>query len=193
MELADSSGVNSTHSTSAEPSLQPLSPLKPQVWDAELVGDCDRDFLLDGVTHGFRLVDHGAVIESYACENYKSALQAAAKAKMDQLIQQEVALGMLKPVPHPPHCVHAIGCILKDSGGIRPITDCSRPEGLAINNFMSVERFSYNSVDTAACLMSKDCYFAIVDISSAYWHVPIHPDHWTYQGIFWDGQNFLSG
>ena len=39
--------------------------------------DPDSHFLLDGMIHGFKLVDPGAVIHPYICANYKSATVSA--------------------------------------------------------------------------------------------------------------------
>ena len=64
------SGVISIHGTLPSNCTSSLSPLKPHVWAIELVGDPDHDFLLNGVTNGFALVDQGAVIDSYHCNNY---------------------------------------------------------------------------------------------------------------------------
>ena len=111
---------------------------------------------------------------------------------MDNLISEEVATSMLLPVSNKPKCIHAIGCIPKEDGGIRPITDCSRPDKLSINNHMDFDKFSFHSVDSAAQLITQNCYFAIVDLSKAYRSVPIHPSHWQLQGLKWNNQYYVD-
>ena len=98
--------------------------------------DCNSLFLLDGVLHGFKIVDPNANIPSYECKNYSSATGEACEF-MDNIVLNELALGKLSMVDRKPHCIHSLGAVEKASGGYRPITDASRPEGISINNFMS--------------------------------------------------------
>jgi len=168
------------------------SPLKLPAWEIELEGDVDHDFLLEGVKYGFKIVDNDNEISSYECHNYGSALESASKSKMDALIKHEVSDGLLQPVVVKPKCVHAIGCVPKENGGIRPITDCSKPDKCAINNYMTLEKFKFKSVDDAAKLMSQDCWFAVIDLSKAYRTVPIHEDHWALQGLKWGDQYYVD-
>ena len=89
-----------------------------------------------------------------------------------------------------PHCVHALGAIPKKDGTYRPITDCRRPEGLSINNFMETtfQHFNYTTVDEVAAMVTQDCYMATVDIAAAYRSVSIREDNWPFQGISWQMQ-----
>ena len=87
-----------------------------------------------------------------------------------------------------PHCVHSIRAIPKGDGTFRPITDCKGPLGNSINNIMSeiVAPFTYNTLDDVTALLSPGDFIASIDISSAYRSISVHPDHWKYQGIFWE-------
>jgi hypothetical protein len=44
-----------------------------KVWEQELVGDTNRDFILEGVRHGFKLIDAEAAPAPSNTRNYKSA------------------------------------------------------------------------------------------------------------------------
>ena len=52
----------------------------------------------------------------------------------------------LKIVQKKPTCIHSMGAVPKPDGGIRPITDCSMPRDISVNNscFDSIEDFQYN-------------------------------------------------
>lgn len=167
----------------------------------EGVWDPDAHFLLDGVCHGFKLTDPKADIGGYFCYNYESAT-VSARAEIDKIMYDEVASGKLSKVNRQPHCVHSMGAVPKSSGGFRPITDASRPEGLSINNFMenTFSTFKYKSVDIVAESLVEGDYMAVTDITSAYRTAMVRPCDRTMQGLLWemDGDttfiedNFLS-
>ena len=97
--------------------------------------DFNSHYLLDGVCHGFKLIDPGAQLESYYCENYKSATKDAF-VEINDIVCKELKSNKLTIVEQQPHCVHALGAVEKSSGGYRPITDASRPSMKSINNYM---------------------------------------------------------
>lgn len=72
-------------------------------------------------------------IQSYDCRNYCSILVPESKSKMDVIVANEIENGILTPSDVKPHCIHSLGAVGKPDGGIRPITDCSRPEGVSVN------------------------------------------------------------
>ena len=146
-----------------------------------------RDYLYHGILHGFPIVDPDVSIGHYRCSNYKAVLSGDAFDYVNSLIMAELAEGKYVRANYPPHCVHALGVVPKQDGSFRPITDCKRPIGDSINNFMNetFQHFTYHTVDQVATNMNEYCYMASVDISSAYRSIPIHPDHWKYQAVSW--------
>ena len=42
-------------------------------WEEELQDDVDRDFILNGIMHGFDIIDKDAKPKPVQCENHKSA------------------------------------------------------------------------------------------------------------------------
>lgn len=160
-------------------------------WCYELSFESDsalRSYLYNGILSGFQIVDKDVSIEPYFCRNYRSVLVEPCHSFLHSLIVSELAQDRFVLADEQPVCVHALGAVAKSSGGFRPVTDCRRPLGMSINNFMDQthQYFSYNSVDLVASLMSQDCFMATLDISSAYRSVHIHPAHWKYHGIAWD-------
>ena len=145
------------------------------------VWDPDAHFLMDGVCHGFKLIDPQADIKSYCCRNYESAT-ISARTEIDEILYGEIESGKLTSVDYQPECVHAMGAVPKSSGGYRPITDASKPDGLSINNFMekTFSTFKYESVD------KESEYMAVTDITSAYRSVMVRPCDRTRQGLQWE-------
>ena len=159
-------------------------PLCPQAF-ANLMDpqDPDYNYILNGVSNGFNLVDINPQL-SYECENYKSSLDH--KRKLDDLFLQELQQEKLSIVNYKPFCVHAIGAIpCKDRDDPRPITDCSRPHYYAINESMLPEKCCYNTVDTAAKLITPGCWFSVIYIHHAYRSVPIAPEDRKFMGFQW--------
>ena len=97
--------------------------------------DVDSHFLLDGIMHGFKLIDPTADIVGYFSKNYASATESA-RVEIDEIIRDEIEAGKLTVCEEDPVCVHALGAVPKASGGFRPITDASKPLGSSINCHM---------------------------------------------------------
>ena len=168
------------------------SQLKPAGWWSELYydrrWDDDAHFLLDGVMHGFHVVDSGARIEIYHCVNYRSSTCGSNKSQLQDILVEDMLNHKISVAKETPVCVHALGAIRKASGAIRPITDCKRPLGNSVNCYMKAtfSTFSYVSCDDAIDLMSPGCWMSCVDLQSAYRSVTIHSDDWTFCGLEWD-------
>ena len=156
-----------------------------KVWDE------DAHFILDGVMNGFRVVDPSANVPIYDCQNYNSCFEKGNKTKMNDIINTEMRAGKLSHVDKKPSQIHSLGAINKPNGSIRHITDCSRPVGSSINNFMgsTFSRFSYTTIDDAVKHVNVDSYMATVDLQDAYRSVPIHPNDRHHFGLRWDFGN----
>lgn len=167
-------------------------PLRPQAF-IELMDtqDPNYNFIINGVTNGFNLIDE-TPDTSYACPNYKSATDS--KQKLDELFISELTQGKISVVKDKPFCIHAIGAVpRKDRDDPRPITDCSRPYNYSVNDHMFPEKSTYNTVDTAAKLITPNCWFAVVDIHHAYRSVPISPENRKFMGFQWQfGKNGVN-
>ena len=148
--------------------------------------DVNSLFLLDGVLHGFKIIDPYTEVLSYESENYKSAT-VDARQYMNDIILKEIALGKLSVVDRKPHCIHALGAVEKSSGGYRPITDASKPDWYSINNYMSetFQNFKFCSMDDICDSLTPSCYLGVTDISSAYRTCHIRPCDRKYQGLCW--------
>ena len=155
-------------------------------WERELRDDPDRDFILQGIAQGFDIVEDLSSVPTADCSNYASATDKKWKPKLDALFQRELNEGYISQVDYKPLRINSIGAVEKqDMGDPRPITDMSRPLGDSVNEQITCDSFKFKSVDDAINLMQPNCFFAVVDLKSAYRHVPIKRDQATLQGFRW--------
>lgn len=155
-------------------------------WVNELDLDPDSKFLLNGIANGFKIVPDAAIVTQAKCRNYKSALSPEAKPLLDQVFRGELILGRITLCDQKPRRVHAIGAVAKKgSEKLRPITEWSRPSRNSLNSYMQNEPFSLESIDQALRISKPGCFYAIVDLKSAYRHVPVFPRHRELQGSRW--------
>lgn len=172
--------------------------LRPSTWIRELRHSVDtemKQFILEGVINGFPIVDDDCVIDAYDCANYKSATEGPAAEFISNLMIKELVECKLIQSEEHPRCIHSMGAVPKKAGKYRMITDCSRPKGLSINNYMTstCKDFSYESLDRVVAALGQGDFMATVDIASAYRSVSIKPNHRKFLGIRWTfaGQQFL--
>lgn len=150
--------------------------------------DIGAVYIFQGVSEGFRIIDEGAVIPEYRLENYSSINHGQFFLDMERNVVNELSEGKISVSTTAPHCVHAIGAVEKKDGSLRPITDCKRPIGLSINNFMSTTAltFRFKTLDyVAENIVTPNCFLAVVDITSAYRSVSIYPPHKIFHGFRW--------
>ena len=154
--------------------------------------ECKKAYepLVSNITDGFKVVDDNMDLSNmhYECENYSSVYTIENKAKLDSIISKELSEGYLKIVNSKPTCIHSMGAVPKPDGGIRPITDCSMPNDISVNNYCAdiIQDFQYKNVDHVLAMLQEGDYMAVVDIKSAYRAVPIFPDHRKYLGLKWE-------
>ena len=175
--------------------------LKPCQFAKSVLNFCENVtvadmFVLTGVCRGFRIVDHGCKA-SYFCDNYKTLVGSDNENDMTAIINGELREGKIRRVKVQPRCVHALGSVKKPDKSIRPITDCSKPDSISINNHMkeTCKKFKYKSLDDVVKLIDEQHFCAVSDISAAYRTVCLIPSHRDYQGISWDlgkGQEWLQ-
>ena len=122
--------------------------------------DENASYIFEGVRDGFDIVDKD-YDGSYFCSNYHLILDYEFRSQMDRNIADELRAGKVSLVSDRPRCVHSLGAVRKGNGKLRPITDCSRPEGSSIYNYMDTtcHEFTFTRIDDAAAYMTKDSWF----------------------------------
>ena len=150
-----------------------------------MIGDNDREFLLQGVREGFKIVSTFD-FESVEVENYNSALDPENITQVEEQINIELQEGRYEVIHQKPLIVSALGAIKKSSGKIRLIHDASRPPGSALNNYAELEmKQSFQSIRDATELLSHGAYMAKIDLKSAYRSVGVHPSCFPGTGLKW--------
>lgn len=147
------------------------------------------DYLFHGVCHGFDIVDPG-FSSNYFCSNYHSIEMDEFRVQMDKLVKDELDGFKISRVSTVPSCVHALGAVKKSNGKLRPITDCRRPLGISVNNFMTTTYapFHYITLDDVCEQLEGGEYLAVVDIKSAYRSVNVSVNHRQAQGFSWGNE-----
>lgn len=177
------------------------SQLRPKSWLHILTAgsgyDPDIRYLLEGITFGFKVIDHDAMIDPYYCTNYSSCHVDCNRAKLESLLDSEVFSGKFSVVSEKPKCVHSLGVISKrDSTKIRPITDCSQPEGYSVNSFMESvqDKFHYVTVQEVVSHMLGGNLFVMstVDLADAYRSVMVRPCDREYFGLSFNGKYLVD-
>lgn len=171
--------------------------LNPTAWLYELQYEHDgylKSYIKEGILTGFEVVDSVQSVPDYDSCNYPSVVVGPPNEYIGDLITKELTAGKYLVVQGKPKCIHSLGAVEKSDKTYRPITDCSRPKGEAVNNYMNNthQSFVYNSVDDVSRMMRPGIYSATVDISSAYRAIPIREEHRQCQGIRWKVGGELS-
>jgi hypothetical protein len=181
-----------------------------EAWERELqgVGDLlvpsEKSYLLNGFSDGFfTLPAHTSPIPPAFVQNYSSIFGEIAKPLVQAQVAKEISLFRYRIVPNRPYRVNALGAIVEQKlvfnyvsnqpptrtrkTKVLVITDCSRPENNAINDFILPTPFKYENIDDLVQILYPGAYMAVVDISEAYRAVPLHPSEWRYYGMNWNG------
>ena len=119
-------------------------------------------------------------------DNYRSATNPETRATVEKQIIEELEHGNYIITDKKPCIVSAIGAIPKpNTTDIRIIHDCSHPVGSSVNDFASCDPMKYQNLDEAVKMSSHRCYYAKLDLKSAYRSVNIHPDDYPLTGLKW--------
>ena len=154
-------------------------------WKDELSKDCDSEFLLDGFTHGFRITDSAPKMDIIQeRNNYKSATCPENRNQVEKQLLSEIAKGHYVITDNKPSIISALGAIpKKDTDELRIIHDCSQPIDNGVNSLFTVQKHSFESVDSAIRHLKPHGWLAKVDLKSAYRHVGIHPQDYKVMGL----------
>ena len=168
--------------------VKPSPGLCPEAWAHELENDPDKDFLLNGIRNGFDIIDQDIHIKPVNCKNHPSAQPGSPLyEKATEQIQKEIENGNYIICDTKPEIISPMAAIPKPDGDVRLIHDCSRPSGMSVNDYCSSEwKQKFARVDDAASLMTEGCYFAKVDLKSAYRSVKISQSSQKVTGLKWN-------
>ena len=119
-------------------------------WETELEVDVDRNFLLDGLTYGFKIIDDVELFP-VRMSNHKSSTDVDVKQKVEKEIIAELDARNYFITKEPPTLISALGAIPEPASvEVRLIHDCSRPKDNSLNSHITEsEPFSYQTIDNA--------------------------------------------
>lgn len=163
-----------------------LSDLNVSQWELELKNDIDKSFLLDGIRHGFSIVDREVVEQNVDVENHASSVNKTNKHKVEALLLSEINNGRYVTVCNKPNICSPLAAIEKTDGSLRLIHDASRPAHLALNDYSDVNvTVKYQSVRNAIELLAPGSFMCKIDLKSAYRSVGIKPSQYHMSGLKW--------
>ena len=162
--------------------------LQLAAWEEELGDDIDRKFILNGIKSGFDIIDEDSCVHPVTCKNHPSARPSSPLYdKATSQVIKEVQNGHYVVCDTPPQIISPMAAIQKPDGDVWLIHDCSRPVGEAVNDYCSADwQQKFSCVDDAAAVMTKGCFFAKVDLRSAYRSVGLSKLSQEVTGLSWE-------
>lgn len=166
-------------------------------WRLELKEDHDKEFILNGITNGFSLIDCDASqLPPAEVPNHKSATNSWNRLKVENRIKAEIEDGNYFVSVSKPRIVSALAAIEKPDGDVRLIHDLSRPEGTSVNDFAVKEDCHYTNLNDALLLCKPNSWMCKVDLKWAYRSFDIKPSERQVTGLQWtfsgkDHQTYL--
>ena len=154
-------------------------------WKIELKDDFDRDFIIEGLSSGFPLVDtQPQLIPACKSKNHFSAHQF--RERVEDRLKEEMEDGNYKICnENQVTLVSPLSVVQKPDGDIRLIHDLSFPKDNSLNDFANKEPCQYEDIKTAIQMLSPGSWMAKCDLKWAYRSVPIRTDHQTLTGLQW--------
>ena len=163
----------------------PLS-INSDIWERELRGDPDRDYILAGIREGFYITKSDAGLTPVQCRNYSSTTCPENKSRVESQIRREIELGRYYIADQKPTIISALGAIPKPgSSEFRLVHDCSRPVSKSLNSYADPDSHSFVTVDKAAKLTKPNYFLCKVDLRQAYRHAALHPSQYKMTGLQW--------
>ena len=157
---------------------------KYDVWEKELESDVDREFLLEGIKHGFRItdIDCSKNVKNVNANNHPSVNLYHDLAEKELLSQ--ISCGNYITTQENPIIVSPMAAILKEGKDeVRLIHDASRPVGDSLNDYALPASVHYETIDNAYKLARPNTYLCKVDLKGAYRSVAIHPNDYHLTGL----------
>ena len=138
------------------------------VWEKELEGDEDRDFIINGIKYGFKLVDGPTTrIEKLRSDNHSSAIKYA--DKVEKRIKEEIAdRNYVITEDKEVTLVSPLAAIEKQNGDIRILHDLSYPENRGLNSFAEKEVYKYENFEDIIKTLKPGTFMAKCDLQWAY-------------------------
>ena len=120
-----------THKWTKKPldvEVHPSPGLHFDAWYEELQNDPDKSFLLDGIRHGFDIIDEDVVVSPVRSKNHPSAQLGSPLYEMAAMqVRKEIENGNYIICESPPHIIRPLAAIPKPDGDVRLIMTALDP------------------------------------------------------------------
>lgn len=145
--------------------------------------------VLDWIAHGYRIpFKEGPPSEPWRCEgNHTGAREHSTWLR--QTIDELAQMGSIQrwEGPSPPMVVSPLNVVPKATPGkFRLILDLRR-----LNTTVEVDKFHMDTLARLRYLFRPGDWLFSADLQSGYYHLEIHPDHFTYLGFEFEGQYYV--
>jgi hypothetical protein len=148
--------------------------------------EIDREYILDGIQHGFKIVDDEVVKTPVDIPNHVSCTKDDNKYKVEQVLRSEILNGRYVPVKNKPDICSPMAAIEKSDGTVRVLHDASRPMNLALNDYATDKvNVKYQGVKDAINFIIPHSYCCKIDLKMAYRSVGIRPSQYHMTGVKW--------
>ena len=144
--------------------------------------------MLEGITHGFRLIEENSSEEKVEVRNHTSAHKYSDLMEKEQLDQIKKRYYVILIANRKPNIVSLLAAMPKSDGDIRLIHDASRPRGTAMNDYSSLDKVKFQTLEDECKLAKPGFWCTKVDLKSAYRSVAIHPDDYRVTELEWKFQ-----
>lgn len=112
-----------------------------------------------------------------------SRYQTAPSSQMDQVINSMAVENILEGAPDTPSFISTLFLTPKSDGSMRPIFNLKR-----LNQFVKITKFRLISVHRIPDFIQPNDWMVKVDLTQAYYHVPVSQSHRCFLRLFYRGQ-----
>lgn len=156
-----------------------------KVWKEILQNDPDKEFLLEGICDGFRVVSGDREeLDEIDTETEQFIHNPKFAPALDAQLRLELSQDKYRISNLVLKNVSPIFAIPKSNGSVRIIQDCNKPVGRSINDHSSTDyKVKYQTVNDAVESLTPGCFMSKIDLKAAYRSVPIHPKDFWFTGI----------
>ena len=167
------------------------SPVDWRAMEVMLEGYHDKDYVIDGFQHGFRIgVNDNNVKLRSLVQRTASSIDMTLVTKLNSELAAGRVLGPYRAQPIPGMQVSPLYTIpKKEEGKYRMIHDLSQPKTGSVNDNIAPEMSTVQYCSVADVVRhiqdsgDRDYFMAKVDMKDAYRSVPIHKQDWRFLGM----------
>ncbi|KAG1540261.1 hypothetical protein G6F49_012172 [Rhizopus delemar] len=137
------------------------------------------------VQHGFKIPFHTLPPLSTDFTPHQHQLSKDQQLQLDQAIQDLLTKQAIEPVPQhqlSPGFISPMFTIPKKTGGCRPVFNLR-----ALNQYIDCPHFKMETIQQVSLMAQPGDYMTSIDLSDAFLHLPVHPEHRRYLRFYWKG------